>query len=126
MIRFLAAVLALGLAAGIAPVAHAQALEVTITRPAQDDTVHDNEGNVSVIVAVEPALAPGSELVLLLDDRPAARQRGPVFALMGVERGTHTLQAQVIDARGVTLATSAPVTFHMWQASRLFPGRKGK
>jgi hypothetical protein len=118
MRRVATAILVLCLAAGLAPAALAQGVTVAIGRPAQDETVHDNQGNVSVLVGVEPTLAPGNQVVLLVDGRSVGRQNGPVFALTSIDRGTHTLQAQVLDANGNMLATSAPVTFHMWRAFR--------
>jgi hypothetical protein len=93
-------------------------------QPANEETVHDNEGNVVVQVAVSPTLAPGNRIVLLLDGRQVSRQPGTTLALSGVERGTHTLQAQVVDTNGATLVASPPVTFYMWQASRLNPAGK--
>jgi hypothetical protein len=97
---------------------------VAIVQPANEETVHDNQGNVVVQVAVSPTLAPGDRIVLLLDGRQVSRQPGTTLALSGVERGTHTLQAQVVGAGVAPLAASQLVTFHMWQASRLFPSRK--
>ena len=44
-----------------------------------------------------------------------------VFDIPGVDRGTHAVQASVVDASGAVRGNSAPVTFHMWRASRLFP-----
>ncbi|HLB16409.1 MAG TPA: hypothetical protein VJM14_15875 [Burkholderiales bacterium] len=120
----LAAVLA---GAAVSPPGLAQApgsYGVAIVQPANEETVHDNEGNVSVQVAVSPSLAPGDRVALLLDGRQVSQQPGTTLALSGVERGTHTLQAQVVGAGGATLAASQLVTFHMWQASRLFPSRK--
>lgn len=99
---------------------------VAIVQPANEETVHDNEGKVVVQVAISPDLAPGDRIVLLLDGRPVGAQGGTTFALSGIERGAHTLQAQVVDASSAPLTASAPVTFHLWQASRLFPGRKGR
>ena len=113
--------------AAVTPLGLAQApgsYNVAIVQPANEETVHDNQGNVAVQVAVSPGLAPGDRIVLVLDGRPVRQQTGTTFALSGVERGAHTLQAQVVDANGATLAASPPVAFHMWQASRLFPGRK--
>jgi len=100
--------------------------DVVIVQPASEETVHDNEGNVVVQVAVSPSLAPGDRIVLLLDGRRVAQQMGTTFALSGIERGAHTLEALVVDGKGATLAPSRPVTFYMWQASRLFPGRKSQ
>jgi hypothetical protein len=120
----LAGVLA-GLAPGAAVLAQTR-YDVAIVQPANDETVHDNLGNVAVQVAVSPNLGPGTAIALLLDGQPAAQAATTAFALAGVERGTHTLEAQVRDANGATLATSQPVSFHMWQASALFPSRKPK
>ncbi len=99
---------------------------VRIVAPAQDATVHDNQGNVEVAVEVMPALraAAGDRIVLLLDGRIAASGAKARFRLTGVDRGTHTLQAQVTAADGAVLLASAETAFHLWQASRLFPGRK--
>lgn len=99
---------------------------VAIVQPANEETVHDNQGNVVVQVAVSPSLAPGDRVALLLDGRSVGAQMDTTFALSGIDRGTHTLQAQIVDANGATLLASRPVTFYMWQASRLFPGRKSQ
>jgi hypothetical protein len=115
--------------AAVSPPGLAQApgaYTVAIVQPANDETVHDNQGNVAVQVAVSPSLTAGAGIVVLLDGQPVARQTDATFALSGIERGTHTLQAQVVGAGGATLAASPPVTFHMWQASRLFPSRKAR
>lgn len=97
---------------------------ISITAPASDETIHSNTGDVSVAVAVTPGLARGESIVIRLDGDEVARGASQTAALAGVVRGTHTLQASLIDAQGNVLAQSGEVTFHMWQASRLFPGRK--
>ena len=71
-------------------------------------------------------IAPGNQVVILLDGRPVARGATTSFPLAGIERGTHTLQAQVVDGKDNTLVASQAVTFHMWQASKQFPARKDK
>jgi hypothetical protein len=68
---------------------------------------------------------PGAGARLVLDG--AARPkiyRGDVVELDGIDRGSHSLQAVLLDANGNRIAASAPVTFYMWHASRLFPNRK--
>jgi ABC-type uncharacterized transport system auxiliary subunit len=97
---------------------------ITITAPADDDTVHSNVGNVRVAVTVAPRLAANETIVISLDDREAARGTRRHLQLSGIERGTHLLQARLLDAKGNTLAQSDVVTFHLWQASRLFPSQK--
>jgi hypothetical protein len=108
-------------AAGAAPIA--------ILSPAQQDTIHDNSGNMAVEVKAEPPIDPreGTSIRLLLDGKPAAPDsRGMSFTLQGVERGQHRLQALLIDPQGQTTAVSDTVYFTMWQASVNAPPRKPK
>jgi hypothetical protein len=118
------ALLAAALVAGV-PRAAAQG-NIAIVRPAAEETVHSNEGNMTVSVGVPRRIAPGNQVVILLDGREVARGAGTSFPLTSVERGSHTLQARVVDGNGNVLVASQPVTFHMWQASQLFPSRKDK
>lgn len=101
---------------------------IEIMRPGNDTTVFDNGGNVEVTVAVTPALrtSSGDRMALLLDGRKASLSRSVQIKLTGVERGDHTLRAQVLDSDDSAVISSAPVKFHLWQASRLFPGRSAK
>jgi hypothetical protein len=98
---------------------------VRIVAPEPEQTVHDNSGNLTVTVAVSPPLSAeaGDTLTLLLDNKIAAKGSGLRFELKGIDRGSHTLQAQVNAADGTVIASSPHVIFHMWRASRLFPNR---
>ena len=98
---------------------------LAILQPQHDEVIHDNTGAVPVSVMLEGAkLAPGSRLRVLLDGTPHGTSRDQlVFTLEGIERGTHNLQVQLIDAGDRLSATSPMITFHLWQASRLMPPR---
>lgn len=121
-------------AALAAAAAHAQGVappqdgytRLAIATPLDEATIHDNRGTVPVHLVVAPPLdaADGDRIRVRLDGRvlPIAWAR-PDFALEDVDRGAHTLQALVTDARGIILAESAPIDFYVWQASRLFPNR---
>jgi hypothetical protein len=107
----------------------AGAAQVAILAPADQDTIHDNSGNLAVAVKVEPPINPkdGTSIRILLDGKPAARDSSRMnFILTGVERGEHSLQALLIDRQGHTLSVSDTVDFTMWQASVNAPPRKGK
>ena len=95
---------------------------VAIVSPQPETTLHSNNGNVDVKVEVSPQLntASGDQVAILLDDKVVASGSKLHVRLKGVERGTHTLAAQVTAADGTVLISSAPVTFYMWHASRLF------
>lgn len=117
----------LAAAAMLAALAYAGSYDaVRIVAPNPDETVHDNRGDVAVVVGVSPPLdaEAGDRIVLLLDGHAVASGSDARFELKGIDRGTHALRAQVTAADGAVLAASPLVTFHMWRASRLSPGRK--
>jgi hypothetical protein len=119
-----AACLALSVAFASAAPAQEDSVTVTILSPANGETVHDNDGNVAVRLEAGGAGA-SSRIRVLLDGRPYGPDLARAsFTLQGIERGEHTLQAQLIDQTGKEIASSNTVKFHMWRASALFPGRK--
>ena len=105
----------------------AGAAQVEILAPLQEDTIHDNTGNLTVEVKVEPPIEPrdGTSIRILLDGKRATPDSSATsFALQGVERGQHWLQALLIDRQGQTLSVSDTVNFTMWQASINSPARQ--
>lgn len=94
---------------------------LAITAPTAEQTFQNGDGKVTVSVRLEPALRPGHRLVILLDGKEAGS--GPNVSLNGVERGSHTVLAQVRDGRGNVIQSSPPVTFHMRQYSSLFDAK---
>ncbi len=101
---------------------------IAVVQPANDTTVFDNAGNVDVTIAVSPELdtRAGDRVALVVDGRRTSVQAATQFKLFGITRGEHILEAQIVDRSGNTVISSDPVKFHLWQASRLFPGRRGK
>ncbi len=93
-----------------------------ISAPAPDATVRRNNGDVTVRMAVKPPLRTdrGQVIALVLDGkRLAKRYRAPQAVLRNVDRGTHTLQAQIVNGAGKVLMSSPSVTFHLMRYSRL-------
>ena len=79
-----------------------------------------------VRVTVVPDLASGDQVELLVDGMPAAEPSTTLdFPLVGLVRGTHVLQARIIDSTGNVGSISPSITFYVWEASRLFPVRRG-
>ena len=112
-------ILLIGLFALFAAAAHAQ--ELTILQPAEGATIHDNAGKLQVSVTAYRAAAGYQAYV---DGAPAGPvSLSPQLMLTGIDRGEHQLEVAAVDGAGQVLATSAPITFVMWQASRLFPNR---
>ena len=97
--------------------------QLAITSPAPEQNIHDNQGIVAVNVKVTPVLATAEDhrIQLLLDGKPEgepSQYRGQ--SLMGVERGKHTVAAQVLDRNDQVLITSEPVVFYLKHHAPLF------
>lgn len=95
---------------------------VKITAPANEETIRDNAEAISVVVSVEPALRPGDQIVFLVDGTVKTRTTLSTYAITEMERGSHTITAQVVDAAGTVMGSdSVTVFFH--KPSLLSPGR---
>ncbi|TDI90984.1 MAG: DUF4124 domain-containing protein [Chloroflexi bacterium] len=98
--------------ADVPEVAHYESL--TIVAPANDATVRENAGNVTVAVALDPPLRAGDRLVLYMDgDESPVPARGSSFQLENVDRGTHTIGVRVIDGAGRVAAEAPTSRFHL-------------
>jgi len=90
---------------------------INITDPADETTIRDNTGTVRVNVSLSPALRPGHKLVLLVDGKQKGRSASGSFTLDNLDRGSHSLTAQVLSKSGKTLISSAPVTIYLFRQS---------
>jgi hypothetical protein len=93
-----------------------------IVSPENDATLRENNGGVEIQLAMEPALnlEAGHKITALLDGKSVVEgQTGLKILLPNIDRGTHTVEAQVSDASGALLATTNPVTFHLKRISTI-------
>lgn len=90
-----------------------------ITSPANNTSIRDNAGNLSINVSVSPALRAGHKLVLLIDGSPKTEGQSGQFKLTNIDRGSHTLQVKVVDAASKPLISSKTVTIHLQRFSVL-------
>ena len=93
---------------------------LSVGSPIEDETIWNIEGVLAVSLDLQPSLQPGHRLMVYFDGQ---RQQvsGTSFQLQEVWRGTHSLQAEVLDATGKLLIRSKPTTFHVQQNSILRP-----
>jgi hypothetical protein len=97
--------------------------EFAIVKPENEETIRDNTGTVPVELSLTPTLDQTHQIVLKIDDEALLPGKSPRITLRNVNRGAHTLVAQVQDSEGNVLATSDPVTFYLQKASALLrPG----
>ncbi len=85
---------------------------IAINEPVNESTLRDNTGNVAVNIAIVPALIPTHQLQLLLDGTPQTLT-GTHADLTNIDRGAHTLVAQVVDGGGSILISSSPSKFYL-------------
>ena len=107
-------------AAGEAGPASYESLE--IVQPADDATIRSNEGNLAVGISVSPALGPDHAVKIIVDGTPLeGTLKGTQFSLSNLNRGTHSLETQIVDAQGNVLISSNRVSFHLRQNSIIKP-----
>lgn len=95
--------------------------QVAFLQPTQNETLRDNQGNVPVALQLEPRLRKNDRIVLQLDQGARTVEVDePAYTFTGIDRGSHTLQAWVVNAQGERVGDIAQTAFHLHQASRLF------
>ena len=99
-------------------------LRFEVATPEHDASVWDNQGNIKLGVLLEPALQTrnGHKIQYYLDGQPyGIAEQSLVNHFKGLDRGTHTLGAAVVNAEGETVLSADPVTVHLHKASVLHP-----
>jgi hypothetical protein len=89
-----------------------------ILQPAPDMTIRDNAGALTISVSSEPPLHPGHQYRALLDGIPMGSPgTSAAMSLPHVDRGTHQLVVEIVDANGESVQRSEPRIFHMMRTS---------
>lgn len=92
---------------------------LSITSPANGDTLWNIGGTLNVSLQVSPGLQPGDGIVILMDGR-VMNQRPATstsVTLSNVYRGEHVLVASIRDANGVQQIASPPIRFVVQQST---------
>ena len=58
-------------------------------------------------------------VTILLDGKEIGQGKSNALSLTNVDRGTHTLRAEVKNAQGATVISASPITFTLQRASLL-------
>ena len=92
--------------------------QASISSPEHDSTIYDNNGNISVVTAITPAFEDGQTLQLLIDGTPVGeKHQSTTLMATNIDRGSHSLQVQLIDKNGKIIASSQIITVHLRRAS---------
>ena len=88
---------------------------IAISAPGHDTEVRENTGNVSVSVQVEPYVfnERGDTVVIYMDGNEVSRGSQTSVQLQNVDRGTHTLRAEILSQTGQVLKASETTVFHL-------------
>ena len=95
-----------------------QAYVITMKGPEPEGTYRRGDDPAPVAVSVSPALGKGHDLLLLLNGNPW--QGDAIVFDESLDRGSHTLEARVVNERGAVLASSR-LNFHVKQHSTMAP-----
>lgn len=94
---------------------------IKITSPQPDETFQNEAQSITVTVAITPELEPEDKVVIYVDGSPAGE---PIHStnidLPWLERGSHTLQAKIIQPKGHGAETSTIIIFQQ-RVSKLLP-----
>ena len=89
-----------------------------IAQPENDETIRSNEGTVSVGLSLSPTLLMGHKIHVFVDGAKLdAEITTTQFSLNDLNRGTHSLQAKIVDAEGTVLKSTDSINFHLRKAS---------
>lgn len=85
-----------------------------ILSPANDEAVRSNTGEITVQVQTTPSFVAdtGHRIRLYLDGREVAVHASTTLTITDVERGTHSLQAELVDTDGRSVVKSSTIQFH--------------
>lgn len=108
------------------PVASGPRWQLSITSPAQEETVRENEGKLTVVVDLSPQMIRGQRLQLFMDGQPFGPARTvPVIEVDNVDRGEHQIKVQLINRDNKIAAESPSRLFYMQRASIFSPTHSG-
>jgi hypothetical protein len=93
--------------------------KLDITAPLDQASIFNGPGEFTVTVNVVPSIMKGDKLQVLLDGKMTGESNGNSVTLTPVDRGTHQVQAQIVDASNKTLISSKTITVFVHRASLL-------
>ena len=97
-----------------------------IWQPEDQTSYFEADTTVNVRLRSDPAIAADDSLLLYLDGKLVEGPRNALeYSLSGVERGAHSLTAQVLDTKGKEKIRSKSVVFYIKQTTTIAPRAVG-
>ena len=95
---------------------------LTISSPRAEETLWNIEGVLNVTLNLQPALQEGHRIRVFFDGTPRFVTQMS-FAIDEVYRGTHNIQAEIVDKSGTMMIRSTPNRFYVQQTTIAGPRR---
>lgn len=95
-------------------------LVLQMLSPVDEETFWGTGRTLDVAFEVQPEMRPGMRIAVYIDDRREALLSSSRGTINSIERGTHSIRAELLDSRGNVLTNVEPRTFFMKQYSRNF------
>ena len=99
--------------------------DFAIISPEQEESVWKPDGPIAVAWSVRTALQPGMQVTLFLDGTKHVTTEQPMIPLSGLDRGEHTVKAELRDSKNRVVATAETVTFFVRQPNLYNRPRRG-
>jgi len=95
--------------------------KLAILQPQDDMALRNNSGQLTITLQIEPPLNRADEhkIHIKLDGVKIAVTSGNSATIDNIDRGTHTVTAELVDMHGKVLKSSATHTFHLLRHSTL-------
>lgn len=105
-----------------AVVANRRYNRVALAAPAAEQVFNTGNPTITAAAEVDPALQPEHKVVFLVDGLPFPAPGGETSAeISGLARGTHSIQAVIMNASNAIQAQSEAVNIHLSPPSNLQP-----
>lgn len=97
-----------------------------ISSPEAGAVIRANSGVVSISLQSQPGLdvKAGHRFVILIDGQQSQESTSASVSISNVDRGSHSVSAEIRDEKGNVMASASPVQFDVLRASILSPGNR--
>ena len=87
----------------------------SITSPLHDKIMRDNLGNINVKLQISPSLKSEHRILVTIDgdSKTAIKSTSTSVTFNNIDRGTHTVQASIVDSEDQVIMESGTITFHL-------------
>jgi len=89
--------------------------EFSITSPLHDKVMRDNSGKIVVKLKISPSLNSEHKILVSIDgnSKTAIKGSSSSVTFSNIDRGTHTVQASIVDSQDQVIMESGAITFHL-------------